>query len=87
MEAMFKYLQDSAPPAAAIKTETDWSFKESLSCPRQNNNYDCGMFTCMYAYYLSKSVELPSELFTVDEVKKLRKTFYDAIMEQNTMIK
>ena len=33
----------------------DWTFVSNQNIPYQRNGYDCGMFACVYAEYLSRN--------------------------------
>lgn len=36
----------------------DWTFESVTNCPAQRNGYDCGVFTCVNAEYISRNASL-----------------------------
>ena len=46
-----------------------WQIINSEDCPKQKNGYDCGVFTCVNAEYLSRDAKLD---FVQDDMPKLR---------------
>ncbi|XP_022171502.1 sentrin-specific protease 1-like [Myzus persicae] len=46
-----------------------WQIMEAEDCPSQKNGYDCGVFTCINAEYLSRDAKLD---FVQDDMPKLR---------------
>ena len=46
--------------------ETSWKINLVKNLPRQLNTYDCGVFSCVYADYLSRD-----QPFNFDQVDKL----------------
>lgn len=47
-----------------------WKIMNAEDCPKQENGYDCGVFTCVNAEYLSRDAKLD---FVQDDMPKLRK--------------
>jgi len=46
-----------------------WKLMDAEDCPAQKNGYDCGVFTCVNAEYLSRDAELN---FVQEDMPKLR---------------
>ena len=58
VQGLFQYLQDEwkAKKGAEMPDLDQWELvygHEGDNIPQQHNGYDCGVFTCMFAYYLS----------------------------------
>lgn len=69
---MLRYLVDEADdktPETPL-TPSDWRVEVAANAPMQLNGYDCGVYVCMYAYYLSVG-RVPS--FTQDDVSTFRR--------------
>ncbi|XP_043269144.1 sentrin-specific protease 1-like [Venturia canescens] len=49
--------------------ENEWKFRVDKSAPKQKNGYDCGVFVCLYANYIS--VNKPFD-YDQDDIPKLR---------------
>lgn len=45
-------------------------FENAKDIPRQNNDYDCGVFICMYAEFISRNRQFT---FTQDDMEYFRK--------------
>jgi hypothetical protein len=58
----------------------EWKLQSSstLSIPQQRNNYDCGVFTCMFAVKLSNDEDM---LFNQEDVTKFRKEMFLNILD------
>ncbi|XP_050533325.1 sentrin-specific protease 1-like [Daktulosphaira vitifoliae] len=50
-----------------------WSLLNVKKCPKQNNLWDCGVFVCMYAEYLSRNQPLT---FSQKDMGRCRKQIY-----------
>lgn len=59
-----------------------WTVQEMENLPQQDNEYDCGMFVCMYADYLLQ--DLPIE-FTQQHIPMLRLKLCYCILTQSLM--
>lgn len=46
-----------------------WKLMDAEDCPKQQNGYDCGVFTCINAEYLSRDAKLD---FVQDDMPILR---------------
>lgn len=46
-----------------------WKLLNATNCQKQENNYDCGVFTCINAEYLARDEKLD---FTQNDMPKLR---------------
>ncbi|CAK4099292.1 unnamed protein product [Aphanomyces euteiches] len=72
LEVLFKYLHDEMQNKKNTQfDETDWELVSSTEdTPQQNNAHDCGVFTCMFADYLSRDLALT---FSQRDMKFFRK--------------
>ena len=49
-----RYLKVEHKDKKGSNLPSEWKmFETSQDVPRQGNDYDCGVFICMFAYYLS----------------------------------
>ena len=54
LNAIYRYLQDEHLDKKKCELPGDWELRTcDGSTPRQLNGYDCGVFTCMFADFLS----------------------------------
>lgn len=49
--------------------QSGWQLLNATDCPKQENSYDCGVFTCINAEYLARDAKLD---FTQKDMPKLR---------------
>ncbi|KAL3762313.1 hypothetical protein ACHAW5_006313 [Stephanodiscus triporus] len=79
LEGLLKYVKDEY--SAKNGKELDVTEWELVSCtsdtPRQKNGYDCGVFTCMFADFISKDCQL---LFNQDHIDQCRQRIALSIM-------
>jgi len=50
-----------------------------IKCPKQENGYDCGVFVCLFGYYLATEQKMA---FTPDYVANFRKTIAKCLVTQ-----
>lgn len=50
-----------------------WKKQNVLEVPKQSNNYDCGVFLCVYADYIAREGKFD---FTKEDMKYFRKKIY-----------
>eukprot|EP00586_Coscinodiscus_wailesii_P005449 CAMPEP_0172486486 /NCGR_PEP_ID=MMETSP1066-20121228/15077_1 /TAXON_ID=671091 /ORGANISM="Coscinodiscus wailesii, Strain CCMP2513" /LENGTH=526 /DNA_ID=CAMNT_0013252475 /DNA_START=10 /DNA_END=1590 /DNA_ORIENTATION=+ len=71
IDSLFEYLKDEMKDKKKI--DGHWDDWNLVTCtpetPQQMNGFDCGVFTCMFADYLSQGKELT---FTQDDVTPFR---------------
>ena len=71
-QVLLRYLVDEAgdktPQTPLVPSE--WRVEVAVNAPPQLNDYDCGVYVCMYAFYLSVG-RVPS--FTQDDVSTFRR--------------
>ena len=61
LEAIFRYLEDEHldKKKTALADSEEWALVRcQTDTPRQKNGFDCGVFTCMFADFLSKDCPL-----------------------------
>jgi len=72
MESLMDYLKDEHMDK--LKTTMDTSNWKLVDCqpntPQQENGFDCGVFTCMFADYLSRDAPLTFGQHTVTECRE-----------------
>jgi len=72
LKSLMEYLKDEH--RNKFKKELDTSNWELLDCqpntPQQENGYDCGVFTCMFADYLSRDMPLTFNQANVTECRQ-----------------
>ena len=57
----------------------EWKIIEDIAIPKQNNNYDCGIFVCILAYYKIHNLELN---YTTEDMKFFRKIILLSIYDK-----
>ncbi|GAX23363.1 sentrin-specific protease 1 [Fistulifera solaris] len=80
LNALFQYLKDEHQDKkkCPLPDEDEWEFIECTSdTPRQRNGFDCGVFTCMFADFISKDCPL---LFDQTHITLCRERIAIAIM-------
>lgn len=54
-DALEQYLKDESMDKRKIQFDTsDWTIECVRDCPQQRNGSDCGVFSCMFAEFLSR---------------------------------
>jgi Ulp1 family protease len=61
LQSIFQYIKDEHKDKkkSSMPDGDQWQIiPTQRDTPRQRNGYDCGVFTCMFAYFLSKNQPL-----------------------------
>jgi Ulp1 family protease len=58
---------------------TKWGFRKESKLPQQTNEYDCGLFICLYAKLISYNYKIDPSLFLVDYTKNFRDRMIEEI--------
>lgn len=70
LDVIFDYLKKEYENKKDIKLDcSGWRLMNAKDCPIQKNGFDCGVFTCINAEYLSRDAKLD---FTQEDMPKLR---------------
>lgn len=70
LNIIFNYLQEEFKNKKNEEFDcSGWKLMNADDCPAQLNGYDCGVFSCIIAEYLSRDARLD---FTQDDMPKLR---------------
>ncbi|XP_060881028.1 sentrin-specific protease 1-like [Metopolophium dirhodum] len=70
LNIIFNYLKQEYENKKNEKFDSSgWQIMDAEDCPKQKNGYDCGVFTCVNAEYLSRDAKLD---FVQDDMPKLR---------------
>lgn len=59
----------------------EWKLYPSPKIPQQKNGYDCGVFSILYAAFLSRGVDISKDLFHQNDIKKWRERISVEIIE------
>ena len=81
---MVELPEDQRPPYDAWKRE--WAYKDkSRQAPAQENTYDCGVFTIVSIYLLSRGLELASTTYNQQAIysRKVRVKIAHIILSRN----
>jgi len=81
LDALFNYIQDEhiAKKNTPLPDADAWELVPTRGdTPRQRNGYDCGVFTCMFADFLSKDTAL---VFNQDHINQCRERIALSIMK------
>ena len=83
-EIMLKWLQDEHfDKKKSVLPINDWTIKgPPADLPRQNNGVDCGVFLCMFAYFLSQGRIPTTKDFSQKEMPHIRKLVTLWILDQ-----
>ena len=82
LKCLRKYFLDEYLDKKKIKDpkgEESWSFVSIKSIPRQKNNYDCGVFTCVYALCVASGIGLN---FSQQDIPLFRKHMCLSILNE-----
>jgi sentrin-specific protease 1 len=86
LEALLQYLKDewaSKNNGQELPDLSEWRLVTcSSDTPRQKNGFDCGVFTCMFADFLSMDYPLT---FTQDHVTQCREKIALSILQSCTI--
>lgn len=59
LEALEQYLKEESLDKRKIPFDTsDWSIQSVRDCPMQENGSDCGVFSCMFAEFISRDSKI-----------------------------
>jgi len=86
LNGIFKYLQDEHlhKKKVPLPNKDEWKLIPCQdSCPMQENGYDCGVFTCAFADFLSSGKEVR---FDQSYVTELRNRIALSILKGNTQL-
>eukprot|EP00548_Thalassiothrix_antarctica_P018930 CAMPEP_0194187994 /NCGR_PEP_ID=MMETSP0154-20130528/53139_1 /TAXON_ID=1049557 /ORGANISM="Thalassiothrix antarctica, Strain L6-D1" /LENGTH=524 /DNA_ID=CAMNT_0038908091 /DNA_START=51 /DNA_END=1625 /DNA_ORIENTATION=- len=86
LEYLFQYLQDEHLDKKKIPLpgKDEWKLVPTQNdTPRQENGFDCGVFTCMFADFLSNDCPL---LFTQEHITQCRERIALSIMKGSALI-
>lgn len=86
LEAIFKYLQDEHvdKKKALLPQIDEWQLiSTTRDTPRQRNGFDCGVFTCMFADFLSKDCPL---VFSQKHITQCRERIALSIMSGTALM-
>mmetsp|Transcript_41431 Transcript_41431/g.63823 ORF Transcript_41431/g.63823 Transcript_41431/m.63823 type:complete len:95 (-) Transcript_41431:116-400(-) len=81
LDSIFRYLQDEHKDkkGSPLPDIDDWQLIPTTSdTPRQRNGFDCGVFTCMAADFLSKGCPL---VYSQEHITQCRERIALAIMK------
>ncbi|CAJ1894774.1 unnamed protein product [Cylindrotheca closterium] len=86
LQCLFKYVQDEHKDKkkCPMPDIDDWELVGTTSdTPRQRNGFDCGVFTCMFADFVSKECPL---VFSQEHITQCRERIVLAIMKGKAII-
>jgi len=63
-----------------IGQKNEWTMKIAKNMPQQENNYDCGVFTILYAKFLNEN---KSEHFTQMDIPYYRRWLFKFFLNKN----
>lgn len=70
LDALEQYLKDESKDKRQKPFDTsDWRLESVADCPRQMNGSDCGVFSCMFAEYVTRNHRIN---FTQDNMRYFR---------------
>ncbi|XP_029341368.1 sentrin-specific protease 1-like [Acyrthosiphon pisum] len=70
MQRILKYLEKELRDKKRQYFDRDgWELINVNNCPRQTNNWDCGVYICMYAEYISRGAQLNFSQLTMNEFR------------------
>mmetsp|Transcript_23082 Transcript_23082/g.63998 ORF Transcript_23082/g.63998 Transcript_23082/m.63998 type:complete len:588 (+) Transcript_23082:59-1822(+) len=81
LDALFNYIQDEHldKKKSSLPDKEKWELVPTQrNTPRQTNGYDCGVFTCMFADFLSKDTAL---VFSQQHINQCRERIALSIMK------
>lgn len=62
LEALRQYLNDESMDKRNVPFDTsDWTIECVRDCPQQRNGSDCGVFSCMFAEFVSRDSKISFE--------------------------
>ena len=82
LQSLFQYIKDEHmdKKKCPLPNPEEWTLVHTTSdTPQQRNGYDCGVFTCMFAYFLSQNFPLD---FSQDDIEHCRDHIFFTIMQK-----
>jgi Ulp1 family protease len=52
--------------------KTEWIFRSESNTPQQTNNYDCGIFLCLFSKLIIYAKKITTIQFTIADIIKFR---------------
>jgi len=86
IDALFKYIQDEHQDKKKVPLPDidEWKLVTTeRACPSQRNGFDCGVFTCMFADFLSNDCPL---LFSQEHITQCRERIALSIMSGSALM-
>lgn len=84
LQSLLKYLQDESLDKLKKKfNTTDWKTENVQKIPQQMNGSDCGMFSCMYAEYISRNADIT---FTQQDMPYFRRKMVYEIYSRKLLL-
>ncbi|XP_073236946.1 sentrin-specific protease-like [Porites lutea] len=77
-ENLRSFLKEESVKRGRTFLEEQWLDQYPQDIPKQDNAYDCGMFVCMFAEFLSRG-DLPT--FKQDDMPSMRRKVHDQILQ------
>lgn len=84
---IFQYIQDEHrdKKKCPLPNVDDWKLVPcTRDTPRQHNGYDCGVFTCMFADFISK--DCPLDVLGQDHITQCRERIALSILEGQAIL-
>ena len=79
LQALLRYLKDEAKKISFDFNEKDWTLFVDDAIPKQDNGYDCGVFVCMFADFLTDNLPFA---FSQADMDLFRKKIFVSIKRQ-----
>ncbi|XP_065196008.1 sentrin-specific protease 1-like isoform X2 [Sycon ciliatum] len=84
LTSLRKYIQDESKAKKNTELDlSDWTFGQAMAIPKQTNQWDCGVFTCTYAAYLTRGKSLS---FSQADIAYFRRRMMYEILSQKLML-
>jgi Ulp1 family protease len=63
MQCIWQYFIDMHIQQHGVETVPEWTMECIYNCAQQPNGYDCGVYTCLFAYCLMMGLSIPIVFF------------------------